>query len=492
MASPITFSGLGSGLDTQAIISALLKVEALPINQLEDRKALEQKKLSLIGTLKGYVNSLKDKAKALATSGEFMSYKASISDANAATVSASATATAGAHTMVIQSLAAADRWAFDSVTDPDTDLATADGQTVSFTYDGQNYSVSLTAAASSLTEIASAINGATNGAVTASVVQTSDIGTGTYELVLAGDQAGTSYRISNIASTVAGLTIDGTGPTGNTAGSSNNIIVGTNAIAVIDGQTISRASNDFANVIPGVSITALEADPLTTHSITIEGDKTAIKSKIQSFVDTYNELASFVNKQNKYDEEEGPSGELFGDPILRTVMSTVRGALFNQTASQVAGDTTGYGTLRLLGIELQNDGTLKVNNTKLDDKLDEDPAAFADLFVDTDGFDNGGAAVGTPAYYVDQTTDTGLMDDLVREIDRVVKSYQASNGTFSKGLFDARTDALNSNIKLYNQQIDAKERRLEVYEQQLVAKFSALESAMAQLQSQQAYFGGIG
>lgn len=491
MASPITFSGLGSGLDTQAIISALLQVEALPIQQLEDRKELEQKKLSLIGTLKGHVNTLRDKAKSLATAGEFLSYKATVSDASAASVSASASATAGGHTLVIQSLAAADRWAFDAVTDPDADLASADGQTVSFDYDGQSYSVSVSAASSSLTEIAAAINAATNGEVQANVVQTSDIGTGTYELVIAGDQAGTAYRISNISSTIAGLSIDGTAPSGTTAGSTNNIVVGTNAIAVIDGQTISRASNDFANVIPGVSITALEADPLTTHSITIESDKTAIKAKIKSFVDAYNELAKFVGKQNTYDEEAGPGGELFGDPLLRTVTSTVRGALFNQTASQVAGDLTGYGTLRLLGIELQNDGTLKIDDTKLDAKLEADPNAFADLFVDNDGFDNGGAAVGTPGYYIDLTADTGLMDDLVREIDRVVKSYQSSSGSFSKGIFDARTDSLNSNIKSYNDQIEAKERRLEVYEQQLVARFAALEKVMAQLQSQQSYLGSI-
>ncbi|MCC6408138.1 MAG: flagellar filament capping protein FliD [Planctomycetes bacterium] len=491
MASPITIGGLGSGLDTKAIIDALMAVESIPIQQLEDRKELEQKKLTLIGTLKGLVNTLRDKAKALSTTGEFLSYSATISDQAAAKVSASSTAVAGAHTLVVQSLAASDRWAFDPVTDADADLATVDGQTLSFDYDGQSYSISVNAATSSLTEIASAINNATGGEVDASVVQTSDIGTGTFELVMAGGQAGTAYRISNITSNIAGLTIDGTGPTGQTAGSSNNIIVGTNAIAVIDGQTISRATNDFANVIPGVSITALEADPLTTHSITVEGDKTAIKAKIKGFVDTFNELAKFVNKQNTYDEEAGPGGELFGDPIMRTVTSTVRSALFSQSASQVASDTAGFGTLRLLGIELQSDGTLKINDTKLDDKLEEDPNAFADLFVDTDGFDNGGAAVGTPAYYVDQSADSGLMDDLVREIDRVVKSYQSSSGSFSKGIFDARTDALNANMKLYTDQIEAKERRLTVFEQQLTSKFAALESAMAQLQSQQAYLGAL-
>ena len=65
----ISFGGLGSGLDTGAIIQALLDVERIPINALEAKKEIEQKKSSLIGTIQGYVNALRSKAKALSMAG---------------------------------------------------------------------------------------------------------------------------------------------------------------------------------------------------------------------------------------------------------------------------------------------------------------------------------------------------------------------------------------------------------------------------------------
>ena len=43
--SGISFSGLGSGLDTNAIVSQLIAVERIPINVLQGRKSTEQKRL---------------------------------------------------------------------------------------------------------------------------------------------------------------------------------------------------------------------------------------------------------------------------------------------------------------------------------------------------------------------------------------------------------------------------------------------------------------
>ena len=73
----ISIGGLGSGLDTNAIIKALLDVERVPIDALEAKKANEQKKAGLVGTIQGHVNALRSKAKALATLGDFLSVTAS-------------------------------------------------------------------------------------------------------------------------------------------------------------------------------------------------------------------------------------------------------------------------------------------------------------------------------------------------------------------------------------------------------------------------------
>ena len=61
----IGIGGLGSGLDTNAIISQLVKLETIPINQLAGKKAVEQDKLAKIGEFKNLVKDLQSKAKQL-------------------------------------------------------------------------------------------------------------------------------------------------------------------------------------------------------------------------------------------------------------------------------------------------------------------------------------------------------------------------------------------------------------------------------------------
>jgi flagellar capping protein FliD len=106
-------------------------------------------------------------------------------------------------------------------------------------------------------------------------------------------------------------------------------------------------------------------------------------------------------------------------------------------------------------------------------KMDEDLAAFAELFVDSDG-------TAGP--------DTGLAQGLVDAIDRITKGYtDPGSGAFYKGVFENRKEALTSTVDRIDDDIERREARLERYEAQLVARFTALETVMAQLNAQQAY-----
>jgi flagellar hook-associated protein 2 len=461
----ISFGGLGSGLDTNAIIQALLDVERVPIDALEAKKAAEQKKSSLVGTIQGYVNGLRDKAGELATLSEFLSVKASNPYETLATISASSTASEGSHTLEILSTLATDRWAFGGVADPDADLASG-AATLAFGYEGSLYSFNFgDPSQTSLNEIAAAINAGPNGGVTAQVLQTGPSGgSASYQLVLTAAEGGESHRLSSISSSGLGLTISGG------VGSSSNVTVGADAVAVIDGLTFQRESNDFSDVIPGVSIQALAEG--AEFTFTVSPDKQAIQKKLQEFVDAYNAVITFINDQNAYTEEDGAGGELFGDSILRTVRGTLYDALFGQSAAQVANDPNGFGTLTLLGIKGDSDGLLSIDSAAMEAKMDEDLAAFAELFVDSDG----------------TGADTGLAQALVDEIERIADGYtDPGSGTFYKGIFENRKEALTSSIDRIDDEISRREDRLDVYEQQLIARFTALETVMAQLNAQQAY-----
>lgn len=488
MTPPISIGGLGSGLDTRAIIDALVAVERIPIQQLESKKKGDQDKINLLNTFRGKVEALRTKANALGSLAGFLAFKVSQSEEGFATISASGAATAGSHSLVVQQVATTDRWAFNGVPDPDADLGTVDGQTVSFTYDGQTYTATMDAATSSLNDIASKINTVATDKVAATVVNAGTSAAPSWQLVLTAKQTGKDHRIGAIATTVTNLSIDAAPPNAQgVAQSANNISVGNNALAVIDGLSVERTDNDFDDVIAGVSISLLDADPGQTVQFTVEADKAAVKGKVKEFVDAYNEVAKFVRDQNKYDPEKGPGGALFGETTLKTIQRTLSGALFGQSAAQAAADTSGYGTLRLVGVESQSDGSLKINDKVMDAKMDANLAKFADLFADTDGFDNAGAPVGTTRYYFDTTADTGLGDDLAREIDKVVKSYGDQSGNFYKGVFDSRIETLNANIKGINERIEQRELRIDRLQEQLTRRFASLESLMAQLQSQSAY-----
>lgn len=486
----ISFGGLASGLDTSAIISALVSVERLPIQQLEQQKSAANQKLDLIGTLKGHLKDLQAKADGLKTIGDFLDFKVSASVENVANFTATGEAQAGSHTLEVLSLAQADRWAFDGVADPDTDLAGADGEQIDFTVNGTNYSIALTQAGSSLNEIAASINGLAGDDVTASVVNVGTDASPSYQLVLAADETGEDFRITGITSTVAGLSIDGTGPDGSgVAQSANNVTVGSNAVAIIDGLQVERSDNDFNGVVAGVDITVLSSDVGSEISFSVEADTESVKAKLQEFVDAYNEVISFANAQNAYSEEGGAGGALFGDSILRSVRSALGSALFNQNLTDVQNDTEGFSTLSLVGIKSSNDGTLSLDSSTLEEKISNNLDALADLFADTDGFDNGGATAGTAEYYVDTTADSGLADQLSRAIDLMFGTISGPNGSV-KALFDAREEAINSNIDALDDSISSKERYLESYEQNLIMRFAALEDLMGGLNAQGAALTG--
>ena len=453
----ITFSGLGSGLDTSAIINAILQVEALPIQQLEADKEVNSHKLDLIGTLKGLVADLQEKAKGLSDLGGFLAYSVTSGDESAATFTLTGdTAATGGHTFEILSLASADRYTFDTataVTDPATDLGAG---TIHFTYGENVYDVAVGAGAgeSSLNAIAAAINDEAGEDVTASVINTGTDLTPDWQLVITGNDTGRDFAIGELdQSTVPGL--DGLEQIGQAS----------NALAVVDGLMIERSDNVFDGVVSGLSFTATGLTSGET-TFSVEVDNAGVKEHVQGFIDAYNEVMSFIEAQNEFDEEEGAKSDLFGDSILSTVRSTINAALFNVDIDDVIADTEGYSTLGLVGIDLQVDGTLKLDETQFDDKLTANLDALADLFTGEED---------------------GLMGRLDEAIDGMVDTKSTEQGDELLGIFDLRTETLNKLNKDIDKQIDGLEFNLDQIEETLIQKFAALEELMAGLNAQGSY-----
>jgi flagellar hook-associated protein 2 len=470
MSGPISFGGLSSGLDTNAIISALVQAESVPINQLNAQKGSEQQKINLLGTFEGYINSLKDKVAELSKDQSFLANSVNVSQDGYFSVTSTGSAATGGYTLEVNSVAASDRIALSGsggITDPDADFGDAD---ISFDYGGETFEVILGSGASSLNDIAAAINAETGGEVNAQVVNTGTASTPNYQLVLSGKETGAEFAISNLSFDVGTGDLD----------TQTQLTTASNAEIVLNGLTIQRSSNDFADVVDGLSI---QVESVTTEQVgfTVALDEDGVTDKLQEFVDAYNKVVNFVNAQNAYSEEGGTGGALFGDSSLRTVSNALNRSLFSNS---LIDSTSSFGSLGLVGVKLGTDGTLSLDAAKVKEKLAEDPDAFADFFLDTDGFDNGGALEGTPNFYVDTSADSGLFALLEKSLAALMDSQPLSSGGTAKGLIAQRKETLQENITQIDKQVERLQFRIAGFEQALVAQFSALEQTMNRLNSQ--------
>ena len=140
------------------------------------------------------------------------------------------------------------------------------------------------------------------------------------------------------------------------------IQAGTDASLTIDGIEITTSSNMVKNIIPGITLNLKKAESDTTINLTVTRDYGLISSKIEEFVNTYNEAIEAINTQLKYNEEtKEPGGPLFGDSTLRTIKSNLNQIILNK----ISGLSENFSTLGLIGIKIGKDGKLSIDKDVL-------------------------------------------------------------------------------------------------------------------------------
>ena len=372
--SGISFSGLGSGLDTSAIVAQLVAIERIPINTIESRRSEEQSRLDLVGQLGDLVMNLQSSAEALSTPEEFFAYSSTISDESVATVTTDSNAQPGTHVLDVQRLAATDRWAFDSVSSRDTNLASGEGEQISFKVGTTDYSLTLNPDDSSLDSIAGQLEELAGDTISASVVNTGTEASPSFQLVVASKVSGEEGRLTDIFSNVGaaagggeGLNINYSAPGANgEPQSDNNITVGNDALAEINGLLIRRSTNSFTEVLEGVTIDLRAQNQDGPVTIAIDSDREEVRGRIDAFISSYNEVIDFIDTQSTFtpstdeDDNGGTTGGLFGDSIVSSVRRSIQNALFNVDIDSTINDSEGFSTLNLVGIEQDREAPLSV------------------------------------------------------------------------------------------------------------------------------------
>ncbi len=445
----ISFGGLASGLDTKAIISALVALEERPIRQLESKRTSLNKQKSLFGDLKGLLDKLSTAAKALQKTTDFLAMKASSDKEDILTASASNSATPGTTKLRVERLASAQ---VNSTTGSASPTASLGNGPMEFDIDIGGSPQTIVVNDPTLQSIAAAINDAALG-VRADVVDTGNTANGganRYQLVVRATETGSAgaFSISSdpLSNTPAfNALIADLGANVRTAGQDAKLILD-------GGIEVYRASNTIADVITGVTLDLKAADLTKEVVVTVTTDAEATSKKVEAFVEAYNKVVDFFAEQSKVDSEGKASGPLFGDVTLRSIRTSLRGI----AGSQVSGTgNEAYQLLSQLGVTSDTQGKLTFNRSKFEEALAADENAVAAVFTDA----TNGIAI---------------------RLENQIKLYTDS----VEGLIKTRTEGFDRQVKNTTDRITQAERRLENYQKQLEQKYANLESLLSRLQGQ--------
>lgn len=101
----ISSLGIGSGLDSESIVTKLVALEKAPLATLQTRAKLESAQISEFAKVKSQVSALADAAAAMTTSAAWSGRNASSSNGNAAAISVTSSATPTSFTLDVDALA---------------------------------------------------------------------------------------------------------------------------------------------------------------------------------------------------------------------------------------------------------------------------------------------------------------------------------------------------------------------------------------------------
>jgi flagellar hook-associated protein 2 len=457
----ISFGGLGNGIDFGQVIDQLVKASRLPVDRLTEKKSTLSSKQTDYATLSTKVITLQSAADALRLPFSFDRTSASSGDEDALTVTAANTAIAGSHTVRIEQLAQSHQItnkAAKAVSSTTTAIVGAGGGAFSFSVGSGSVQTVTLAANATIEDLRNAINDLGAG-VTASLVNTGTDATPAYRLVLTSTSSGAA---ETIAITADGTTLDflngsGTGGIDTLQAAQNAIIhLGDPALNPV---TIERSSNTISDAIGEVTLTLKATTGASTVKVNVTRDTAAVKENIKKLATAYNEVVTFINERNTYDITTKEGGIFFNEPTARGVLSQLRTAL----SASVSGLTT-LTTVGEIGFKTERDGTITIEDAKLDSALATQYTAVKNLFVN-------------------QTTSTGIAQLLSSAVDRL--------DDVETGSLTLRKDGLTDQINNLTDEIARKEDLLAQFEERLRRQYAALDSLLRQVQSQSGALQGL-
>jgi flagellar hook-associated protein 2 len=418
-------NGLGQGINVQQFVQFAVANQQATITALQTEQTNLGSQNGELGKITSDLNNLGNAAAALSDPlGVLAAEAATSSNSAVVTATASGIATAGTHTITVTSLATTSSYYTDIPSSSTLPVGSFQIQV------GTNApaTVTVTSTNNTLSTLAASINDQNIG-VKASVIQDSNGS----RLALVSSSSGAPGDLT-VSGAYAGLNF-------------HKAASGANAVLTVDGVPVSSASNTVSNVINGVTLNLGSPSPNTPVSVNVAPDTSQATTAINTFVSAYNTVIGDINSQFSVASDGSGGGPLESDNSIRQVQSLLLGAI----SYSVSGNN-GAVNLASIGINLNNDGTLSVDNSALSTALSSNFAGVQNLL---------------------QNTTTGFSQNLTSVINTLAGP--------ASGILTLDAQGVQSTSQSLTQQISNLQAALIVQEQNLTAVYSQVNVTLQEL-----------
>jgi flagellar hook-associated protein 2 len=439
--------GIGSGIDVNSLVERLVTAEIAPRGQrLTSREVRITTQISALGTLKGGLGAFKAALESLKTPASFNPRKATASDDKAFTAAAGNSAAPGSYSIEIVALARAHQ--LSSAVFAGGSTTTVGTGTLTITVGSASFDVVIDATKNTVVGIRDAVNAAIgNSGVQATIVNES----GGARLLFTSTATGAAKALRVTTSGGDGglsqLVYDPPTTTNLT-----QIQAAQDAHVRIAGFNHFSATNVVTGAIDDVTLTLKTAAAGTILTLDVGYDTAAVIERAKKLVAEHNALYGQIAKLRSYTPETRAAGPLLGDAMLRGIEEQIRRGL----TDIVTAATGAYNSLASVGITKQTNGTLALDETKLNAALAADRNAVANVFGATDG--------------------------VALRLFQQIEARLASGADLS-----ARDQLLQKDLQGLKTEREALDRRATALEDRFRKQFTALDTLLSQLQSTSNY-----
>lgn len=464
----VGITGIGSGIDIDSIVKAMVDSERAPKTlQLDRLEKATTTRISALGTLTGALNTFKSSVDSLNRTSLFESRTANSSNTSVLRVSAASTAPEGNYSIQVQQLAKSSRVALQSVAGGNS--ATFNSGALNISTGSEIFSVQITNQNNTLAGMRDAINVAGRDRGVSATIITDDSGS---RLVLSSSKngAGNDIQVSAVenGTTTGANTLTSQAfvpavdpantdtflPPSSSTGAAGVISKAQSARLTIDGLQLVRDSNRVTDALEGVTLDLASAQSSAdllegrTINVNVGVDKAGVKANLQKFVEAYNALITSTSQLTTVvslgEGKQPVTGPLLGDASVRNVLAGLRNEMV-----KVTGDS-GVRALADLGITTEKDGKLKLDDTKLSSALNNNFNQIAGYLAGEDG--------------------------LMGRLGNSVNGYVSAGGVLKQ-----RTDTLQGTLTGIDTQRKELELRVEKIQTRLYAQYNAMDSLVGQL-----------